>query len=244
MKYKTAERVQRGKPERRLAWNHKESCALRGFQGFVNTRVDLEDTVQLRDLEKLEDLFSQSHQVQNSTAVSHPTLSDEQGTQSTAVTEIDLREINHELAEFWTAEDEKFTFQLGGDGGVQLPLFQLKDRCGAVLPYLEIHRSSVHSKHCQTIEKVIIDCFRTARCVCSQLEVVKGVGKFFCNANAHLRSGFPTEKSRGKVQLNIEVDSHVEVFSLDAMSEMMFWEEERVEVFLTDSDDFTEIHIA
>lgn len=173
-------------------FNQGGARTLRGFQRFSDCRVDLEHAVKLGDLHEVENFLLQPDQLHNSAAIAHPALRDEQGTQSTAVAEVNLREIDDKPVEFRTAKDKEFTFQLGGDGGVQLPLFQLENRCGAVLPYLKVHKSSVNSKHCKTIEKVIVDCFCTARGVRPQLEVVENIGKLFCDADTHLRAGFPT----------------------------------------------------
>jgi hypothetical protein len=76
------------------------------------------------------------------------------------------------------------------------------------------------------------------------LEVVKNIGKLFCDADAHLRVGFSTKESRRKVQLDVEIDSHIVVSLLDVASETIFGEKEKVDVFFSDSNDLTEIHIA
>jgi len=76
------------------------------------------------------------------------------------------------------------------------------------------------------------------------LEVVKNIGKLFCDADTHLRVGFSTKESRRKVQLNVEIDSHIVVSLLDVASETIFGEKEKVDVFFSDSNDLTEIYIA
>ena len=150
--------------------------------------MDLEYTIQLGDLYEVEDFLPQPDQLDNSAIVPHSALGDEQGTQSATVAEVHFGEVDNEVVEFRTAQDEEFTFQLSRDGGVQLPLFQFEDRRGTVLPHFKIHKSSKDLKHCQTVEKVIVDLFRTARGVCPQLKVVESVGKLLCNADTHLRA--------------------------------------------------------
>jgi len=76
------------------------------------------------------------------------------------------------------------------------------------------------------------------------LEVIKNIGKLFCDTDTHLRVGFPTKESGRKVQLNVEIDGHIVVFLLDVTPETILWEKKKVDVFFTDSDDLAEVYIA
>jgi len=112
--------------------------------------VDLECSVQLRNFYQRENLFPEAYKFEHAAVFAHLSFGDQESTESTAVTELDLRKIDDQMGEPGAAENKELAFELGRDRRIKIALFQLEDSRASVLLDFEVHDRLRELEHFET----------------------------------------------------------------------------------------------